>query len=206
MMARMRTHQRRTTVLRRFPFVALRGTPAKSEGSNSTVGADPTVSYLADLLADTREELNRVDSKAALLLAASGVIIGALLAGMIGGRWTPFDLNSDIEWIWWLGVASAALGVFSIAVAVYPRTSRRRAPQPAIPTYYGDVAAYKNIDSFRLAIEKAPAPRERLIDQTFVLSRIVQRKYMLIRRGLRLLLLAILACTAAIMINIPLGR
>ena len=70
----------------------------------------------------------------------------------------------------------------------------------------GDVAAYENIDAFRLAIEKAPRSRERLIDQTFVLSGIVQRKYMLLRRGLRFLLLAILACTAAVMINIPLGR
>jgi hypothetical protein len=207
MMARMPTRRRRHTALLRNPVSsALRGLPSVSSGSNSPEAADPTVGYLADLLADTREELTRVDSKAALLLAASGVIIGALLAGLFGGRWTPFDLNKRVEWIWWLGVASAALGVFSIAAAVYPRIRRRRAPHPGVPAYYGDVAAYENIDAFRLAIEKAPRSRERLIDQTFVLSGIVQRKYVLLRRGLRFLLLAILACTAAVMINIPLGR
>ena len=82
--------------------------------------------YLADLLADTREELTRVDSKAALLLAASGVIIGALLAGFFGGRWTPFDLSSKVQWLWWLGAASAAFGLFSIAAAVYPNIHQRR--------------------------------------------------------------------------------
>jgi hypothetical protein len=39
-----------------------------------------------------------------------------------------------------------------------------------------------------------------------VLSHIVQRKYVLLRRGLRFLLLAISACILAAIINIPLGR
>ena len=168
--------------------------------------ADPTDSYLADLLTDTREELTRADTKAALILAATGVVIGALLAGLFGGKWTPFDLNSKIEWLWWLGVGSAGFGVFSIAAAVYPRISRRGAANPGVPAYYGDVAAYENIDTYRDAIEKAPKPKERLIDQTFVVSRIVQRKYVLLRRGLRCLLLAIVACIAAVIINLPLAR
>lgn len=59
---------------------------------------------------------------------------------------------------------------------------------------------------FRQAVDQAPSRQERLIDQTFTVSRIVQRKYVLLRRGLRFLLLAILACTTAILINIPLSR
>jgi hypothetical protein len=139
-------------------------------------------------------------------LAASGVVIGALLAGLFGSKWSPFDLNSKIEWLWWLGVASAAFGVFSIAAAVYPRIRRHGTGHPEVPAYYGDVAAYENIDAFRSAIEKVPSSKERLIDQVFVLSGIVRSKYVLLRRGLRCLLLAILACTAAVMINIPLGH
>jgi MFS family permease len=206
MMTRMLTHRQRFAALLRLPGASRhRGQPA-SGTSNSQEVADPTVTYLADLLAETREELTRADSKAGLLLAASGVVIAALLAGLFGSQWTPSDLNANVEWLWWLGVASAAFGVFSIAAAVYPRIRRHRTVHPGVPSYYGDVASYDNIDEFRSAIENVPRSKERLIDQVFVLSNIVQRKYVLLRRGLRCLLLAILTCTAAVMINIPLGR
>jgi MFS family permease len=201
----MPTDRRRLTALR-LPFSAPRS-PSPEHGSPiSSEAEDQTASYLADLLADTREELTRADTKAALILAATGVVIGALLAGLFGGKWTPFYLNNRIQWLWWLGVASAAFGVFSIAAAVYPLIRRRGAAHPGVPAYYGDVIEYETIDAFRHAIEKAPKPRERLIDQTFVVSRIVQRKYVLLRRGLRCLLLAIVACIAAVMISILLSR
>jgi MFS family permease len=207
MMTRMLTHRQRLGALLRLPgSTGQRGLERACSNSNSPEVVDPTSTYLADLLAETREELTRADSKAALLLAASGVVIGALLAGLFGSKWTPFDLDSKIEWLWWLGVTSAAFGVFSIAAAVYPRIRRNGTTHAGVPAYYGDVAAYENIDAFRSAIETVPRPKERLIDQVFVLSGIVQRKYVLLRRGLRCLLLAILACTAAVMINIPLGR
>ena len=155
------------------------------------------------MLDDTREELARADSKAALLLAATGVVVGALLAGLFGGRWTPFELNSRIAWLWWLGVAAAAAGIFSTAAAVYPRLRPRGTPPPpGAPTYFGDVTAYRDIDAFRQAVEQAPSPRERLIDQTFIVSQIAWRKYILLRLGLRWLLFAILACGTAVLINI----
>jgi MFS family permease len=201
----MPTDRRRLTALR-LPSSARPSLPLKRGSSMSPEAADPINGYLADMLADTREELTRADTKAALILAATGVVIGALLAGLLSGKWTPFDLNSKIEWLWWLGVGSAAFGVFSIAAAVYPRISRRGTAHPGVPAYYGDVAAYESIDAFRDAIERAPKPRERLIDQTFVVSRIVQRKYVLLRRGLRCLLVAVVACVAAAIINLPLAR
>jgi MFS family permease len=173
---------------------------------NSPQPTDPTTTYLADLLEDTREELARADSKAALLLAGAGVVVGALLAGLLGGRWTPSELDNRVEWVWWLGIASTAAGIFSIAAVVYPHIRRRDAPLPPIPSYFGDVAAYKDIQTFRRAVEHVPSYQERLIDQTFVVSRLVERKYVLLRRGLRFLLLAISACSAAIIINIPLSR
>jgi MFS family permease len=166
--------------------------------------ADRTSSYLADLLEDTREELTRADSKAALLLAATGVAVGALLAGLLGGRWSPFTLDNRVEWIWWLGVAFAASGIFWMAAAVYPRIHRRGALHPEVPAFYGDVARYADIDAFRQAIEPPPDPETRLLDQTFLVSGIVQRKYVLLRRGLRLLLASILACAGAVLLNVPL--
>lgn len=181
--------------------------PSPSDSHPSApITTDPTTSYLADLLREAREELTRADSKAALLLAAAGVAVGALLAGLLGGKWSPLNLDNRVEWIWWLGVACVASGIFSIAAAVYPRIHPRRADINSAPSYYGDVAAFENIAQFRQAIEKVPSARERLIDQTFQVSRIAQRKYLLLRRGLRLLLLAILACSAAVIINIPLSH
>jgi Family of unknown function (DUF5706) len=181
--------------------------PHESMNSKSLDDANPTTDYLVDLLKDTREELARADSKAALLLAASGVAIGALLAGLLSGKWTPFDLNYRIEWAWWLGVGSTAVGIFSIAAAVYPRHIHRgEASPPEMIAYYGDVVACKDIEQFRRIIEKSPSRERRLVNQIFLLSQVVQHKYVLLRRGMRLLLLAILTCTAAVLINIPLTR
>jgi MFS family permease len=163
--------------------------------------ADSPSSYLADLLKETREELTRADSKAALLLAATGVAAGALLAGLLGGRWTPFSLDNRVEWIWWIGVCAAGAGIVSIAAAVYPRIRRRQAPDPQAPAFFADVAAYDTIEAFRRAVAQAFDPESRLIDQTYLLSRTVQTKYVFLRRGLRLLLLAILACAGAVGMN-----
>jgi MFS family permease len=195
----MPIHQRRIAMLRFFLAPA-------SDRSNSPEAADSPLNYLADLLKDTRGELGRVDSKASLLLATIGVIISALIAGLAGSKWTPLDLNIEIQWIWWAGVAVAASGVLSIAASVYPRFHQPEIPRPDVPAYYGDVAAHKDIDSFRRAIEEVSNSRERLMNQTFVLSRIVQHKYMLLRRGLQCLLLGILACVLAVVINILLGH
>jgi Family of unknown function (DUF5706) len=185
---------------------ASRNLPPAFVDPSSPNSTDLTTKYLVDLLEDTREELARADSKAALLLAATGVVVGALFAGLIGGKWSPFELDTRVEWMWWLGVAFAATGIFSIAAAVYPRIRRRGVPRPGAPTYFGDVAAFRDIEMFRQAIMQAANPQERLIDQTFLMSRIVQHKYVMLRIGLRFLLIAILACIAAVLVNIPLSR
>jgi hypothetical protein len=163
--------------------------------------SDPATGYLTDLLANTRDELNRADSKASLLLAAVGVIIGALIAGLTGSEWTPATLGSGEQGLWWAGLGFAAIGVFCIAASVYPRIHQPGDMHPGLPTYYGDVAAYRHIDDFRKAIGQAPDARERLINQIYVISIIVQRKYVLLRRGLLSLLVAIIACGLAIGIN-----
>ena len=110
-----------------------------------------------------------------------------------------------VQWIWWIGVVAAAAGGGSIATAVYPRIKRHGFTRPVVPTYYGDVAEYANSDDFGTAIKNAPDLdfNERLIDQTFQISRLVQRKYLLLRRGLLLLLIGSIACIFAIVINIP---
>jgi hypothetical protein len=187
----------------RLPFARPSGN-AVAEDPVSAGTADPADGYLAGLLADTKAELARVDSKAALLLAASGVVIGALLAGLLNGRWAPSGLSIEIQWLWWLGVASAAAGLLSITAAVYPRIHKKRIP--GVPAYYGDVAAYDDVEAFRHAIARVSRVAERQVDQVFILSHVVQCKYTLLRRGMRCLLLAISACTVAVVVNILLGH
>jgi pycsar effector protein len=167
--------------------------------------AESALVYLKDLLSETREELSRVDNKASLLLAAVGVVLGALIGGLAGSRWTPMSLNGAVQWLWWLGVASAATGILSIAAAVYPRIYPRSTPEPGAPVYYGHVSAYRDIGEFRQALDRLPSMRDRLVNQTFVLSGIVQRKYALLRRGLWCLLLTIVACALAVVVSALLG-
>lgn len=191
--------------LRRRPRVAHDGRATAGNPDPQGPG-DPVSTYLQDLLAETREELALADSKAALMLASSGVAVGALLAGLLGGRWTPLDLSIWIQWAWWLGAWAAAAGILSIAAAVYPRIHRKVIAHASAPAYYGDVAKFDNVEDFRLAIGVKPDIQKRLIDQTFILSRTVQNKYILLRRGLAFLLIAIVACISAVLINVPLRR
>lgn len=202
-MADMRTPRWRLAELLRLPRrAAPMEVPSHPQVPDPADPANPAIIYLADLLRDTREELNRADSKAGLLLAATGVVVSALLAGLLSGRWSPFDLDSRVGWVWWVGVGFAALGIFSIAWAVYPWIHRRGIPRPGTPSYYGDVAEYRSIEDFRRAIEQRHSHLERLIDQTYVTSRVIHHKYRLLRRGLRFLLVAIVACVLAVLINI----
>lgn len=201
----MCANQKRLTAILQRPFVSAQ--PARGSGLSSLPSTDRfDLHYLSDLLKDTRGELARVDSKASLLLAAIGVILSTLITGFADVRWTPLDLNVKIQWIWWLGVAAAAFGVFSIAMSVYPRIHQPDIPRSGLPAYYGDVASYQDIGQFRQAIRIMPDSTERLINQTFVLSRMVRRKYVLLRRGLLSLVLAIPACALAVALSAALGR
>lgn len=166
------------------------------------------IEYIKVLLGDAREELSRADSKSALLLAAAGVVVGALLGGMLGGKWNPLEIDGGIQWLWWLGVAAAAMGIGSIAAAVYPRIRRSGIVRPAAPAYYGDVAQYKDVREFQDAIKGAANLDlgARLIDQAYQVSCIVQGKYLLLRRGLLLFLFASAACTAALLLNMALRK
>lgn len=181
------------------------GSRAQAGNRASLEAGESVLDYLKDLLTETREELTRADNKASLLLAAVGVVVGALIGGFVSSKWTPLNLNGAVQWLWWFGVASAATGVFSIAAAVYPRIYQHGTPHPGVPAYYGHVASYRDIGQFRRALKDLPSAQERLVNQIFVLSRIVRRKYALLRRGLWCLLLTVTACALAAAISALLG-
>jgi hypothetical protein len=145
--------------------------------------------YTAAVLDATREELDRADKKAAILLAGTGVAIGALLSGLLAGSWTPSMLDNKVEWAWWLGVILAAAAVGALGSAVFPRISRPG--NRDLVAYFGDVQAYpKHADLKAALIESSRLDLDRLTDQLSAVSAIVQRKYCLIQWALWLLLAA----------------
>lgn len=159
--------------------------------------------YTTSLLSSAREEIDRADSKASILLAASGVATGALLAGLMAGNWTPLELQATIQWAWWLGVFEAAIGVFFLALAVYPREQINDSGFSWSVVFYGDVLAYRSTTQLVGALERSAETRiERMADQLRRVSAIVNRKYRLIRRGMLMLFLSAATISTAIMINL----
>jgi hypothetical protein len=145
---------------------------------------DPVIEYSRSLLAETREELVRADNKASILLAASGVAFGALLAAILSGDWSPTELNVRIQWLWWIGTALGAGALYFLGSAVYPRI-HAHGERPSIIAYYGDVVAARDKSRVEELLEEAAKDqKQRLFDQVIQISRTVQRKYVAIRRAM----------------------
>ena len=68
--------------------------------------------YREALLTETREELQKADSKASILLAASGIAAGALLSATLSGQWTPNKLHhGDARLFAWISITAGLVGV-----------------------------------------------------------------------------------------------
>jgi pycsar effector protein len=183
------------------------GFPAAKEvkGAIGAHGSSPDegiLIYATSLLSGAREEIDRADAKASILLAASGVAAGALVAGLAAGTWTPLKLQAAIQWVWWLGVAESAMGICCLALAVYPRERKNDSGVPWTVLYYGDVLAYRTTAQLVAALNRSAETKiERIADQLRHVSWIVDHKYRLIRWGMRGLFLAAVTIVAALVIN-----
>jgi MFS family permease len=175
---------------------------------NSAIGMssrspDATLLYATSLLGSAREEIDRADAKASILLAASGVVAGALLAGLIAGNWTPLELQAAVQWVWWLGLAESAIAIGCLALAVYPRERKNDSETPGTVAYYRDVLAYPTTVQLVAALHRSTeANIDRIADQLRNISSIVSRKYRLIRWGMRGLFLSAATITATMVINL----
>src|SRR4051794_18331127 len=91
------------------------------------------------LLAETRDELARADDEATTLLGVNGILIAAVLAGVIAGNFTPGELTSWREPLFWIGAGGVLLAEALLCAAVFPKVSHpRHSPMP--PRYFGHVA------------------------------------------------------------------
>jgi hypothetical protein len=150
------------------------------------------------LLAETREELARADGKAQILLASTGVIVGVVLSGAIGGDWSPGDLHACSRIVWWVGVGAAGLGVGSLGYAVYPRLLKS---DDARITYFEDVLRYDECSGLVRGLNAEADRGDRDAEQLFRLGRVVHRKYSAVRVAIDSFLVAVVLCAAAAFIG-----
>lgn len=153
------------------------------------------------LFAEAREELNRADTKAQVLLGVAGLGIGAVAGGLLAGNWSPLKLHAGLQWLWWVGAVCALAALVCLASAVYPRITKRALGI----AYFGDIRRYGS------AVEIANALRNHdnddltgLAEQIRAVSVIVTRKYLLIRWGFWLLLISIGSTVGSAVIQLAL--
>ncbi|MEU7738948.1 Pycsar system effector family protein [Nonomuraea sp. NPDC049158] len=165
---------------------------------------DDACAYGTQLLSEAREELNRADTKAQVLLGIVGIGLGAVTGGLLAGSWSPFAISNAIEWLWWAGAAAALASVVVLAGAVYPRLDRRKGSGAVM--YYADVFHLDSTAAVASALRRSSAlDLERVADQLYRVSHIVGRKYRLIRWGFWLLLGGMAATVSAALINVVLA-
>jgi hypothetical protein len=144
---------------------------------------DAVAVRLRDVLAHAREELDRADHKAEVLLAASGVITGA---GLVL-QWRP-PVTGGLDVVWWFGVLAWVGGITGVAASVVPRIRPHPGRQAGQMLFFGDVqpgvspgrliaVTQRNVDT------SAHPDRDWAADQLIEVSRIVRSKYRLLRSG-----------------------
>ena len=143
--------------------------------------------------------------KASVLLAGAGVIFGTVLGGLLEQKWSPFDLNNTVEWIWWLGAASAVAGLVALALAITPRTRRPHDNPQAPLRYYADVASKSALSEADFLTELRGAHASALlgvVDQLRQVSALVATKYGHISRAFRFFGAGVLAITVSALLSV----
>ncbi len=146
---------------------------------------------------DVREELTRADAKATTLLGLGGVLLGVALAGFSAGDWSPHDLPAPTEWLFWIGFAAVLIRQFYFLLAVMPRVSHDRPFQEI--RYFGHIAPLASREDLYIALAQVDMPYHHMVDQVWVLSRITDRKFFLIRRGLQVFSVGIVLAGIALL-------
>jgi hypothetical protein len=152
----------------------------------------------AKLLSETREELIRADTKAQILLAATGVVISVVLGGVLAGDWSPSTLGCGAEIIWWLGSIAAAVGIVSLIVAIFPRLKPLSSGRV---TYFEDVRRYEKCEDLVRDLKVEAGRGDRDADQLLNLSRIAHRKYRAVQVAVIALGSAAALCSLAALVG-----
>lgn len=135
------------------------------------------------MLAEARSEVATADHKASMVLVALGVGFGAVLGGLLAGDWEPSDLDGAGEFLWWIGAVIALTSVVCAAAAVWPRYSKDDVSGGIF--YWGHVATFSSLTGLTAALDhESPPTMDRTRHQLFALSKIVNKKYNLVRTAM----------------------
>jgi hypothetical protein len=143
---------------------------------------------LRDQLAETREEIVRVDSKASVVLAGAGVAVGVILAGLIAGDMKISSMSVVVLVTSALSATATLVGIGCLGAGIYPRCGT---PQAGRARYFAEAATYETAEALKRALAQDAIVGDRLVHQLWGLSKAVVNKYVLLRWGIRMLGLAI---------------
>ncbi|WP_229852198.1 Pycsar system effector family protein [Streptomyces albospinus] len=132
------------------------------------------------LITETREELQKADSKAGLMLTALGAALTALLGAISAGGIRPQHYALVPQVLFWTGCASWVPALVMLGLAVVPRPGR---PQRLRAHYYGDAVRTASARLLAAAVQRTD-PEDRDLSQFVSLSRTVWIKYRYIRHGM----------------------
>lgn len=139
-------------------------------------GLPPSVmTELAQLHAETREELVRLDAKVSTLFSASTLSVSIVVTGVIAGSWKPTDLAGLAEWIWWIGSILVVTSIWLLLSALIPRHQHSQRSSTSV-RFYRDVARFPSKQAFFEALVDGCLGSDRVLDQTYELSRLVVMK------------------------------
>ncbi|MFF9560068.1 Pycsar system effector family protein [Streptomyces albus] len=136
------------------------------------------------LLQDMRGEIARADSKAAVLLGAVSMTVGAFAGVLAGSDWSPSQLPCPGAAAWWTGVGALGIALLALLMAVLPRYGRS-AWAPGMPlTYFADIRTAASRDQLRAALaDTERATLDAFAASLAATSRIVHDKHRWIRAG-----------------------
>src|SRR5215212_694625 len=148
------------------------------------------------LLRESREELERIDLKASILLSVCSLALAALVHAAAYLHWDPRELVG-FQWFLWAGMAFGGAALVALAAAVWPRLGHGQGEI----TYFGHVAQFEGLEELNSALDQEvsanPSRMDHAAKRLLAMSRIIYDKYRYIRWGMGLFGVAVLLCTVA---------
>lgn len=137
--------------------------------------------FVEGLLDETRDEINRADTKANILLAGAGVALAALGGAFLSKNVTLENAPGAVQVLADAAGAFMLIGVVLLGLAVVPRLGKATEGRAR---YFMDHAQYDDLREFRKALEQeATHPAGRHIHQLRDLSKIVRWKFRFTQAG-----------------------
>ena len=141
-----------------------------------------------DLLDRARAETAQAENKAAILLAGVLAAAGGIAAAIGGGKWTVVRQPWYVATPFLAAAVAAAAAVTCLASVIYPRSRPRQAERLTKVAYFGDVVALDSPAELRGILSQPDVQLSEIwIDQVWQMSKIVSRKYRLVRWAVWLL-------------------